>query len=247
MGDRFDPGKESCYLQYLDANNQYGWAMSQNLPTGGFKLVANPEKLKDHIGKLAKKQGKGYLLEADMSYHCNLHHLHNDLLFMFEKMKINGIQKLVPNLFNKKKHIIHTVALDQALRHGLVLQQIHEFEQNMWFVLYIEFNIQLHEKDFFKLMNNSVFRKTMENIRKHRDMNLYHYMKLKYGMNLQLCYMDTDSLIYNIKTDDFYEDIASNLKARFDMSGYSHSCPLPMGVNKKVRWLTRRPYEEQTG
>ena len=63
----------------------------------------------------------------------------------------------------------------------------------------------------------------------------YDYMKPKYGTNLRLCYMDTDSLVYDINTD-FYEDITSDVKARFNTSGYSSSrvCFLPMGVNKKV-------------
>ena len=69
----------------------------------------------------------------------------------------------------------------------------------------------------------------------------HDYMKPKYGVNLWLCYMDTDSLVYNIKTDDFYEDIAGDVKARFDMSSYSCSRvrPLPMGVNKKVIGLIK--------
>ena len=64
----------------------------------------------------------------------------------------------------------------------------------------------------------------------------YNYMKLKYGTNLRLCYMDTHSLVYNIKTDNFYEDITGNVKATFDMTGYSCSWvrPLPIGVNRKV-------------
>ena len=69
----------------------------------------------------------------------------------------------------------------------------------------------------------------------------YDYMKLKYGMNLQLCYMDTNSLVYNIKTDNFYEDITGNIKIRFDTSSYSHSRirPLHIGVNKKVIGLMK--------
>ena len=64
----------------------------------------------------------------------------------------------------------------------------------------------------------------------------YDYMKPKYGKNLQLCYMDTDSLVYNIKTDNFYEDITDDVKARFDMSSYSHSQvrPLPIGIKKNA-------------
>ena len=64
----------------------------------------------------------------------------------------------------------------------------------------------------------------------------YDYMKLKYGANLQLCYMDSDSLVYDTKTDDFHEDINSDIKARFNMSRYSHSWvhPIPIVVNRKI-------------
>ena len=95
MGDKFDPKSESSYLQYLDANNLYGWASSQPLPTGGFKWVdVNPNK----ISELATRTDKGYLLEVDVSYPKELHNPHNDLPFMCEMMEINGVEKLVPNL-----------------------------------------------------------------------------------------------------------------------------------------------------
>ena len=97
-------------------------------------------------------------------------------------MKINGVEKLVPNLYDKKNYIIHIRALDQALAHGLILDRIHraiEFDQSAWMRPYIDFNTQLRtkatndlKKDFFKLMNNVVFGKTMENIRKHRNIRL---------------------------------------------------------------------------
>ena len=67
----------------------------------------------------------------------------------------------------------------------------------------------------------------------------YDYMKPKYGENLQLCYMDTNSLIYDIETNDFHEDIAGDVEARFNMSGYSQNCPFPIGVNKKVTVLIK--------
>ena len=179
MGDRFDPKSESSYLQYLDTNNLYGWAMSQPLPTGGFKWVdVNPNK----ISELATRTDKGYLLEVDVSYPKELHNPHNDLPLMCERMKINGVEKLVPNLRDKKNYVIHIQALNQALQHGLRLDGIHraiEFDQSPWLKTYIDFNTQLRtaatndfEKDFFKLMNNSVFGKTMENIRKHRNIKL---------------------------------------------------------------------------
>ena len=211
----------------------------------------------------------------------------------------------------KRNNVIHIRALDQALKHGLILENVHrviEFEQSALLKSYIDFNTELRkkaknefEKDFFKLMNNSVFGKAMENIRKHRDIKLvtnekvylrtvlkpnfksgvlfgenlmgcemgkikvvmnkpvylgqaildlskivmyefhYDYMKPKYGENLKLCYMDTDSLVYHIKTEDFYEDIAKDVETRFDTSGYSKedARPLPIGLNKKVIGLMK--------
>ena len=211
---------------------------------------------------------------------------------------------MVPNLLDIKKYVIHIRALDQALKHGLILEKIHraiEFDQSDWMKGYIYFNTQLRTKDtndfgkdFYKLMNSSVFGKTMESIRKHRNIKLvtskevylktvmkpsfksgvlfgenlmgcemgkvkvvmnkpvylgqaildlskiimyefhYDYMVPKYGEKLDLCYMDTDSLICNIETKDFYKDIADDVPARFDTSGYLSNRPLPIGLNKKI-------------
>ena len=179
MGDRFDPKSESSYLQYLDANNLYGWAMSQTLPTGGFRWVdVNPNE----ISELATRTDKGYILEVDVSYPKELHNPHNDLPFMCQRMETNGVEKLVPNLRDERNYVIHIQALNQALQQGLILDRIHraiEFDQSPWLKTYIDFNTQLRtkpkndfEKDFFQLMNNLVFGKTMENIRKHRNIKL---------------------------------------------------------------------------
>ena len=140
MGPKFNPNKKVNYLQYLDANNLYGWAMSQLLPVGGFKCVkVKPEE----ILKLAKLESKGYFLEVDVKYPKELHGFHNDLPFMCEKLKINGVEKLIPNLFDKIRYVIHIRALDQALKHGLVLEKIRraiEFNQSDWMKGYIGFN-----------------------------------------------------------------------------------------------------------
>ena len=118
----------------------------------------------------------------DVKYPKRLHELHSDSLFLSERMEVNKCKKLVCNLFNKKKYVVHISALKQALNHGLKLKKIHraiEFNQKEWLKPYIDMNTELRkaakndfEKDLFKLMNNSVFGKTMENIRKHRNIKL---------------------------------------------------------------------------
>ena len=122
------------------------------------------------------------MLEVDVAYPRELHDYHNNLPFMCAKMKINGVEKLVPNLYYKRKYVNHIKALKQAIDHRLVLEKIHraiEFKQSAWMKEYIDFNTRLRtvakndfEKDFNKLMNNSVFEKTMENIRKYRNIKL---------------------------------------------------------------------------
>ena len=185
--DEYDSSKPTRYLQYLDANNLYGWAMSQPLPTGRFKWIKCNEDPNKFVERIASKKDHGYLLEVDVSYPKELHNQHNDLSFMCTKMKINGVEKLIPNLYYKCKYVIHIRALKQALDHGLVLEHIHrciEFKQSPWMKKYIDFNTRLRtlakndfEKDFYKLMNNSVFGKTMENIGRHRDIKLVNNQK----------------------------------------------------------------------
>ena len=131
---------------------------------------------------MVEKRDCGYLLEVDVAYPRELHDSHNDLPFMCDRMKINGVEKLVPNLYYKKKYVVHIKALEQAIDHSLVLERIHrciKFKQSAWMKEYIDFNTRLRtaakndfEKDFYKLMNNSVFGKTMENIRKLRNIKL---------------------------------------------------------------------------
>ena len=125
---------------------------------------------------------RGYILEVDVKYPRKLHGLHSDLPFLPKRMKIDKCKKLVCNLCNKKKYVVHIRSLKQALNHGLKLKKVHriiEFNQEAWLKPYIDMNAELRkiaknafEKDFFKLMNNAVFGKTMENVRKHRDIKL---------------------------------------------------------------------------
>ena len=114
----YDELKESSYIQYLDANNLYGWAMSQKLPVNGFKWVNN-EINEKCIKSYDENSDKGYILEVDIKYSRKLHDLHSDLPFLPKRMKIDKCKKLVYNLRNKKKYVVHIKSLKQALNHGL--------------------------------------------------------------------------------------------------------------------------------
>ena len=175
--------KESSYIQYLDANNLYGMAMSEKLPIKGFKWMV------DISGIDENGYGKGYVLKVDVDYPCELQNLHCDLKFLPERMVVNNSKKLICSLQDKKDYAVHINVLKQALDHGLKLIKVHqviEFDQEAWLKEYSNFNTELRkkvtndfEKDFFKLMNNAVFGKTMENVRKHRDINLVKTDKKK--------------------------------------------------------------------
>ena len=126
---------------------------------------------------------KGYILDVDVEkYPEKLHSMHSDLPFLPERMKINKCEKLVCNICNKENYIIHMSSSRQALNHELKLKKVHkviEFEREAWLKPYIVMNTELRmqakndfEKDFFKLMNNAVFGKTMENVRNHRDIKI---------------------------------------------------------------------------
>ena len=157
--------------------------MSQKLPVNGFKWINDvTKKDEEFIKNYNEDNGKGYALEVDVKYPKKLHDLHSDLPFLPERMEIGKCTKLVCNLHNKKKYVVHIRSLKQALNHGLKLKTVHriiEFNQKAWLKPYIDMNIELRkiaknnfEKDFFTLMNNSVYGKTMENVRKHRDIKL---------------------------------------------------------------------------
>ena len=166
----YDKDEESSYIQDLDTNNLYAWAMSQKLPVNGFKWVKNVSK------------NIGYFLNVDIEYPKELHNLHSDLPFLPERMKINKCNKLVCNLYNKNNYVVHIRALKQASKHGLKLKKVNKaiaFYQEAWLKKYIDMNTELRKKakndfvkDLFRLMNNAVFGKTMENVRKHRDIKL---------------------------------------------------------------------------
>ena len=309
----YDPDKPSKFIQYLDANNLYGWAMSQSLPVGGFRWMSNlsKEKVLDILEKANSSMndmGKtGYIFEVDLEYPQELWKSHNDYPLAPEKMKVGGVEKLISHFKPHKKYVIHYRNLRQCLELGLKIKVVHRgisFNQSSWMEPYIRKNTELRktaansfEKDFFKLLNNSVFGKTIENIRKRQnvflvdnrekasklsckpnferatifDRNLlaihlkkteiyfnkpvyvgqaildlskllmfdfhYNYIQKKYSYKkARLLFTDTDSLMYELITEDFYFDIKDDIKARFDTSDYppDHESGILTGVNKKV-------------
>ena len=198
------------FLQYLDANNLYGYAMNKTLPLNDYKLANVSIFTDDFIKDYDDKGDKGYLLEADVEYPKELLSAHKDLPFLPERRfklhkefehkvskEIEKAHKKVYKTFNithepgnkriamvqdKNKYVISISTLKQALKHGLKLQKVHrviEYNQSNWLKPYIDKNTMLRkgarnefEKDFFTLMNNSVFGKMIENVRKRRDIKL---------------------------------------------------------------------------
>ena len=319
----YDEKAPSKYIMYLDANNLYGWAMSQYLPTGGFKWMTEKQIDNIDLGKYKEDSKKGLILEVDLAYPEELHNLHNDYPLAPEKVKVGEnmlseyckniakkykistglVHKLIPTLSNKEKYVLHYRNLQLYTDLGLKITKVHrvlEFNQSAWLKQYIYFNTQKRtdaknafEKDCFKLMNNSVFGKTMENIRKRVDVRLvtdenkllkmaakptyvsskifnenlvavhkiketltldrpaylgmcildlgktlmydfhYNYIKQKYDSKAKLLFTDTDSLTYEIETNDVYQDFWNN-KDKFDNSDYSQDSQYFDKTNKKV-------------
>ena len=306
--ESFDKNKTSKFLMYLDANNLYGDAMSRKLPTHGFKWLTSKEMEELYNNQVVQVWEKTpCVLEVDLEYPENLHDLHNDYPLCSERVKCQKVEKLIPNLRDKTSYIIHYRNLIQCLKLGMKLKKIHrgiKFLESEWLKPYINMNTNLRaqarnnfEKDFYKLMNNSVFGKTMENIRNRVDVKLvstqkrarkliakpnfkgpvkiynenlvaihmkrtsvtmnkpvylgmcildlsktimydfhYNYIKPKYGDKAKLLFTDTDSLTYEIETEDFYKDISEDVKNRFDTSNYpgNHPSGIPTGINNKV-------------
>ena len=307
--DNYDFSKPTTYIQYLDANNLYGWAMSQSLPTHGFKWMKDLtiDTVIDLLDKTRNPEvKKGYTFEVDLDYPPNLWKSHNDYPLAPEKMIVNGVEKLICHFKPRKNYVVHYRNLRQYLEMGMRITAVHRgisFNQSPWMEPYIRKNTELRktaansfEKDFFKLMNNSVFGKTIENIRKRQniflidnrkkaakltsrpnfdratifDKNLiavhmkktevyfnkpvyvgqaildlsktlmfnfhYNYIQKKYKDRAELLFTDTDSLMYQIYTDDFYKDISHDVETKFDTSDYppNHPSGIQTGVNKKV-------------
>ena len=179
--------KKSSYIQYWDVNNLYSWAMSQKPPVNNFEWIKDTSQfIEVFIKNYTEESDEGYLSWYSISwtffqYLEHLYKHYNDLRFLPERKKIEQVEKLIANLNHKTEYVIHIRNLKQAINHKFLFKKVHKvikFNQNAWLKSYIDMNTDLRKKKrskkwlwkrFFKLMNNSVFRKTMENVRKHRD------------------------------------------------------------------------------
>ena len=145
----YDKTKESSYIQYLHVNHLYGWAMSQKLPVNGFKWIKNVTEIDEKfIKNYEEDSDKGHIFEVDVKYSKRLHDLHSDLPFLPKRIKIDKCKKLVCNLRNKKKYVVHIRSLKQALNYGLKLKKVHriiEFDQESWLKPYIDMNTELRK------------------------------------------------------------------------------------------------------
>ena len=169
----FDPELKSSFIVYLDANNLYGWAMSKPLPVGGFEWMSEAE-LKNWE-RFVEEEGIGCILEVDLEYPAELHDFHNDFPLAPEKLTLGKVVKLTQNLRDKEAMVLHGKNLQLYLSLGMKLKSIRrglKFKEKNFMKCYIDKNTSLRsqakndfEKELFKLMNNSVFGKTMENVR----------------------------------------------------------------------------------
>ena len=205
--DDYNPDEESKYIIYLDANSLYGWAMTKSLPYEKFRWLEQDEINQLDVSNISDDGEIGYILEVDLEYPREIHEKHSqyplapenmivseDMLSSYcreIKAKLNvsscRVPKLIPNLYDKEKYVLHYGNLKQYLSMGMKLTKIHrviEFHQKPWMKEYIDSNIEKRkaakndfEKDFLKLMNNAVFGKTMENLRKRIDVKLVNSIK----------------------------------------------------------------------
>lgn len=182
----YNPEKETSFIVFLDMTSMYGASMEKPLPKGDFAWLTPAEivEISSQLLALTEDSPTGYIFEVDLEYAEYLHNAHNDFPFCPEVMVPPGgkYPKLIQNLNDKSKYVIHYLNLKQCLQYGLKLKQIHralKFSQSRWLKPYIELNTQLRnsaknafERDLYKLKINSIYGKTMENVENRVDIKL---------------------------------------------------------------------------
>ena len=321
MGDRYIKSDENKKILYIDANNLYGHSMSQYLPYDEIKFDNNVN-LED-ILNTPDDSDIGYFVEVDLKYPDNIKQKTKNFPFASVNKKIifdnfndymkeikpdTYIQtkKLICDWSDKKNYLVHYRMLNFYIRHGMIVDKVHNiisFKQSRWLEKYINFNTQKRnqakndfEKDFYKLLNNAFYGKTMENVRNrlkikfikkddyreiikqqskltfngihksyencdsytfkqnevlmdkpiylgfavlelsklHMYETYYDVLQRYFGEeNIQLHYMDCDSFVLSIETDNIINDL-KNLQDLFDFSNLDKNHELFSNKNKKV-------------
>ena len=191
MGDRYVKSDKDKNIIYVDATNLYGFAMSQPLPYDNIKFETENVCL-EGISNTPDDSDIGYFLEVDLEYPHNIRQKTKNFPFAPENKTISkndfgpymqsimpenyvSHKKLICDWIDKRNYLIHYRMLKFYIRHGMKIKQVHSvisFKQNKWLEKYIDFNTQKRnrtvndfEKDFYKLLNNAFYGKTMENVR----------------------------------------------------------------------------------
>lgn len=325
---RFNPSRAVSFIRYLDMNNMYGLGMSQYLPVNGFRWATESECQSYDACQIAPDADIGSIAEISGYFPDSIHDIQNDYPMLPERVMVDESSeyneelcerlnkksstktvKLVPHLGVRTRYAVHYRALAQAIKHGFIVTNVHRvifFKQAPWMKAYIDHNTALRaktnndfEKDFYKLKNNAVYGKTIENVRNHMDTKIirekhskdenkyrkylndgrlryapklmggmatfsfsrkevglckpiavgmaildiskeaiysfhYDYMMPKYGVDrCKLLMTDTDSLVYQIFTDDWAADVKPDSHL-YDFSNYSKEHSLFSNDNKKV-------------
>ena len=320
MGDRYVKSSKNKNIVYVDANNLYGFGMSQPLPYDNIKFETDNVCLEE-ILNTPDVNDIGYFLEVDLEYPYNIRQKTMHFPFAPENKTVSKKdfgpymksimpknyvfhKKLICNWTDKRNYLIHYRTLKFYVRHGMKIKQVHRvisFKQNKWLEKYIDFNTQKRnqavnyfEKDFYKLLNNAFYAKTMENVRnsckieiiKRDDYNKFlrwqrkltftgicksfsicdSYLEKEHEIlmdkpiylgfailelsklhmyetycdtlqpyfgqeNLQLHYMDCDSFILSIESENIIKDM-KNLEDIFDFSNIDENHELYSEKNK---------------
>jgi len=222
----YNPNEKESFITYLDANNLYGWSMSEKLPLKDYKWNTE-EWNQDKVMNIDINGDTGYIFDCDLEYPEHLHDKHQDyplapenLEIQYEMLsdynkecldlfgqKFTKSNKLCATVKNKTNYVVHIKNLQFYLSQGLLLTKVHrviQFHQEAWLKPYIEFNSNKRkvskndfEKEFYKLMNNSIFGKTMEDV-----LNRKNYRLINCDKKLLKCTKKPQYRGFNIITED---------------------------------------------
>ena len=193
----YSKSNDDINIMYWDANNLYGWAMGCNyLPYGGFKWLNKEQIKRFNLDNIKENSKIGYILEVDLEYCKELNDIHNDyplcpehISVYYEMLsnycknivdkfdiKVGNVKKLIPNLYDKNKYIVHCKNLEYDLKLGMKLIKIHRilsFKQKNWLKIFTDFNTEKRRlsndefnKNLYKLLNNCIYGKSIANLRK---------------------------------------------------------------------------------